>query len=182
MRKLLATILIFALVLTLCACGDPKEEIVVPVVFDAMSFWNEVDKTTISEAELIERLGEPDKVFEHSAESVRESNEIFYYRALYYNKTESKPSGYLCVYMFDLETKMLDSIIIEDIEIPYVNKEYILPMFNLKPSWGSKIINDEDVYLVRNCGVKSFLVRTMDDSPLKVVEISYTENLLWWRK
>ena len=171
-------IILITTVLILTACSErndmPKSS---PVVFDVMSFWDEVGQSTISEAELVERLGEPERIFEVPYESPWDVDEFINMKYLCYEKNKESFMGYSYIYYFNPNTGMLDLITIGGVEIPYLNEEYILPMFNLTLSPNSEVVDHgARQYRVYDCGVRSFWVTSMDDSYLKIIIIAYTED------
>ena len=162
----IVVICFMALVITLAVVfsNQPKNEQSsaesndVEMVLDAMSFYDG-DKT-ISENKLIELKGEPDEIEEWNYKSVTKTYPI---RTLYYGN-----------YAYHFNNGILHRISIDDVEIPYKNKEDILKMFGLKKYKNSAITDTNFAYRVTNCGVYDFWVAIMDEDSLNSIRISYS--------
>lgn len=130
----------------------------VEMVLDAMSFYD--GNKTISESKLIELKGEPDEIEEWNYKSVTKTYPI---RTLYYGN-----------YAYHFNNGILHRISIDDVEIPYKNKEDILKMFGLKKYKNSEVADTNFAYRVTNCGVYDFWVAIMDEDSLNSIRISYS--------
>ncbi|MDF2608915.1 MAG: hypothetical protein K0R92_389 [Lachnospiraceae bacterium] len=137
------------------------------VVFDATKFIIDNERT-VSEAELIEMLGQPESIEEWNYESYQSllGKEMIYpIRSLYYNENK---------YEYKFNNNMLQRITITE-EFAYEDKNNILPMFGLKKYSNTKITDTNVAYRCSNCGIYEFWVYDMDSKPktIKGIHISY---------
>lgn len=172
--KMVFLIIIFGLILVNLIMENPENPGAVPtssttsspslesndveMVLDAMSFYD--GNKTISESKLIELKGEPDEIEEWNYKSVTKTYPI---RTLYYGN-----------YAYHFNNGLLHRISIDDVEIPYKNKEDILKMFGLKKYKNSEVTDTNFAYRVTNCGVYDFWVPIMDEDSLNSIRISYS--------
>jgi hypothetical protein len=143
---------------------DP-ETVNIDVFFDATRFIVDNERT-VSEAELIEMLGEPDSIDEWNYESYQSllGKEVEYtIRSLYYNNG---------TYEYKFNNDMLQRITITE-EFQYKSKEDILPMFGLKKYSNTKISDLNVSYRCSNCGVSDFWIYDMDENTVNGINISY---------
>jgi hypothetical protein len=135
------------------------------VILDAMSFWKNEERTaTISETELIQRLGEPDAVEEWNYKT---DGELEYpIKTLIYGD-----------WRYNFNNNMVQWISADGLHIPYDSKDEILAMFNLKKYKNSEITDTGFAYRVQRCGIRSFWVAIMTDTELNSIRISYGDIL-----
>ena len=129
----------------------------VPVVFDALQYEVK-DKKNITEAELIEQLGKPDRIEEWSYKTT--SGRSYPIRTLYYGHNEYSFNGdnLLRITLYD--------------KFSYSSKDDFLPMFNLK-RYSNTIINDTGYYYrAYACGVHDLWLE-YSDGEITMTKISY---------
>ena len=129
----------------------------IPVVFDALQY-QVVDGKNITEAELIEKLGEPDSIEEWKHEI---GGGLFYpIRTLYYQDAE-----------YSFNDDKLQRVTVYG-SFTYESKEDFLPMFNLK-RYENTTINDTNCYYrAYDCGVHDLWLE-YGDGKITMVKISY---------
>ena len=133
------------------------------LVFDAMQFYtNDNFDATVDEQQLIQILGAPEKTEEWNYDTETKSYPI---KTLYYNNE---------TYAYHFNAERLQRISINDVEIPYANKNKILSMFNLKKYKNTFVVADTGVaYRVKNCGVHGLWIAIMDEDSLDSIRIDY---------
>ena len=120
----------------------------VPVVFDALQYEVK-DGKNITEADLINQLGEPDKVEEWNYEV--SGGKYYPIRTLYYGANE-----------YNFNDDKLQRITLYD-KFQYKSKDDFLPMFNLKRYSNTEINDTNFYYRAFYCGVHD-------------IWLEYTEN------
>ncbi|MDR1193856.1 MAG: hypothetical protein LBK98_06815 [Peptococcaceae bacterium] len=154
----------------LSACGvyaaTYLEKREVEVVFDALDFLNAAGET-LSEQELIAKIGEPQEIVEWDFSG--ENGGKYPIRTLSYE-------GVLYLYQYYQDS--LQRIIILE-EFPYKYMSDILPMFGLRRDSDTAVTVTEFNYLALNCGVREFRVPAMSKSVLKSIYISYGSVFEW---
>lgn len=129
----------------------------VPVVFDALQYEVKNGKN-ISEAELIEQLGEPDRTEDWNYTTA--SGKAFPIRTLYYGNNE-----------YSFNNGNLQRVTLYD-KFSYSSKDDFLPMFNLK-KYSNTNINDTGLYYrAFYCGVNDLWLE-YNDSEITMTKISY---------
>lgn len=129
----------------------------VQVVFDALQYEVK-DKKNITEAELIEQLGEPDRTEDWNYKTA--SGMAYPIRTLYYGYNE---------YSFNGDN--LQRITLYD-KFSYSSKDDFLPMFNLK-EYLNTVINDTGYYYrAYACGVHDLWLK-YSDGEITMTKISY---------
>jgi hypothetical protein len=144
--------------------SDSTSDNSVQIVFNATEFWTS-ETTTVTEQELIEKLGAPESTEDWNYTTATLSYPI---HTLYY----SDENGGSYAYHFNNE--ILSRISIDDVDIPYNGKDDILPMFGLSQYANTVVVADTGVaYRVKRCGVPDFWVAIMDDQTLQSIRISF---------
>lgn len=135
--------------------GGPSD---VNTILDATQFY--VDKnTTMSEKQIIEKLGEPDSVEKWN---YKQSGKTYPIKTLRYGN-----------YEYLLNSDMLQRINLNE-EIKYKNKNDILKMFGLQKYKNSVIKDTNSSYRVSNCGVNDFWIQYDDSAKtMNFIKISY---------
>ena len=136
--------------------GSTNKE-TVPVVFDALQYEVK-DKKNISETELIEQLGEPDRTEDWNYTTA--SGKTFPIRTLYYGNNE---------YSFNNDN--LQRVTLYD-KFSYSSKDDFLPMFNLKKYSNTNINDTGSYYRAFYCGVNDLWLE-YNDSEITMTKISY---------
>jgi DNA-directed RNA polymerase subunit RPC12/RpoP len=140
--------------------NTPKPEI----ILDAMSFYtDDTHSATLSEEELVARLGQPDEIEEWKYQMA--GNRYYPIRTLIYGN-----------WRYNLTNNKIYSISADDAHIPYASKNDILAMFNLMKYRNSTIVDTGVAYRVDNCGINSLYV-IMTDTELNSIRIKYVELL-----
>jgi len=151
-------LMVFAAFLICCsACSSSGNK--VSIELDTMSFWKEVGQSTITEAELIIRLGTPDKT---ETWNYVVSDKSYAIRTLYYEN-----------YSYNFNGDILQRISADDLDIPYTNKSDLLKIFGLKSYSNSVVTDTGSAYKVTNCGVRQFWIQIMEGGIIKSVRIDY---------
>jgi hypothetical protein len=164
MKKIICLISTLILLVSLVSCGGSKVE-KIEVVFDATKFIVD-DERTVTEAELIDMLGEPESIEEWNYQVYQELllREVEYpIRSLFYQ------GG---TYEYKFNNDHLQRITI-NMDIPYNKKSDILPLFGLSEYSNSEITDTGVAYRVTNCGVYDFWVTKMDNQIIHNIHISY---------
>lgn len=129
----------------------------VPVVFDALQYEVKEGKN-ITETELIEQLGEPDRTEDWNYTTA--SGKAFPIRTLYYGNNE---------YSFNNDN--LQRVTLYD-KFSYESKDDFLPMFNLKRYSNTNINDTGTYYRAFYCGVNDLWLEYADGE-ITMVKISY---------
>lgn len=137
------------------------------IVFDSSKFYNE-DRTTLSEEQLIEILGQPDDIV---LWNYTPGSRTYSIKSLLYDPNDKSQSGY--TYSFDFDSDMLQRIKIDGVEYTFSSKNHILAMFGLSRSRNSTVTDTGTEYRVTNCGVNDLLATGMTKKSLTGVQITY---------
>ena len=129
----------------------------VPVVFDALQYEVK-DGKNISETELIEQLGEPDRTEDWNYKTA--SGMAYPIRTLYYGNNE---------YSFNNDN--LQRVTLYD-KFSYSSKDDFLPMFNLKKYSNTNINDTGAYYRAYACGVNDLWLE-YSDGEITMTKISY---------
>ena len=112
------------------------------MILDATKFIVQDERRSVTEAEFLEIMGEPDSVEEWNLNNVTTTYPI---KTLVYEDVE-----------YHFNNDYLQRISFNSSVIPYENKEDILAMFGLKKYANSKVTDTNTAYRVYNCGVNDF--------------------------
>lgn len=129
----------------------------VPVVFDALQYEVK-DGKNISETELIEQLGEPDRTEDWNYKTA--SGMAYPIRTLYYGNNE-----------YSFNNNNLQRVTLYD-KFSYSSKDDFLPMFNLKKYSNTNINDTGAYYRAYACGVNDLWLE-YSDGEITMTKISY---------
>lgn len=129
----------------------------VPVVFDALQYEVK-DGENITEAELINQLGEPDSIEEWNYEV--DDGRYYPIRTLYYGTNE-----------YSFNDDKLQRITLYD-KFSYNSKDDFLPMFNLKQYSNTQINDTNFYYRAYYCGVHDLWLE-YNDGEITMTKITY---------
>lgn len=129
----------------------------VPVVFDALQYEVK-DGENITEAELINQLGEPDSIEEWNYEVG--GGQYYPIRTLYYGANE-----------YSFNDDKLQRITLYD-KFSYNSKDDFLPMFNLKQYSNTQINDTNYYYRAYYCGVHDLWLE-YSDGEITMTKITY---------
>ena len=129
----------------------------VPVVFDALQYEVK-DGENITEAELINQLGEPDSIEEWNYEVG--GGQYYPIRTLYYRANE-----------YSFNDDKLQRITLYD-KFSYNSKDDFLPMFNLKQYSNTQINDTNYYYRAYYCGVHDLWLE-YGDGEITMTKITY---------
>ena len=129
----------------------------VSVVFDALQYEVK-DGENITEAELINQLGEPDSIEEWNYEV--EGGQYYPIRTLYYGANE-----------YSFNDDKLQRITLYD-KFSYNSKDDFLPMFNLKQYSNTQINDTNSYYRAYYCGVHDLWLE-YSDGEITMTKITY---------
>ncbi|MBO5143569.1 MAG: hypothetical protein J6C46_11385 [Clostridia bacterium] len=132
-------------------------------VFDAMSFYTDLDtKTTVTQEELIAKIGEPEKI--ETWNHTNSKNEKIEITTLYYD-------NYAYEYNF-YENHLQRISINKDIELK--DEVTNLKLFNLSKNDYTKLNNTGSALRYYNCGVNDLWIWNISDNIAKGTKITYT--------
>jgi len=137
------------------------------IAFDSFQYYNE-DGTTLTEEQLIEKLGQPDAIVIWNYTTDKMAYPV---RSLLYEPNEKALSGY--TYTYEVNSNLLQRIRIEGVEYEYSRKNHILALFRLTRGPNSSLIGEGNAYGMTNCGVQNFLVTGMTNKVLTDIRITY---------
>ena len=138
------------------------------IIFDAMQFYTGDFVTTVSEEQLINMQGQPDKTKTWNYINGAITYSI---NSLQYEPNSNSSSGY--TYTYDFSSGALQRIVIEDLQLEYSSKYHILAMFGLIRSSDSFVNATDTTFKVTNCGVHDLQVTDMNKQILNNVQITY---------
>ena len=141
--------------------------------FDASRFITDTS-TTLTEAQLIEILGEPDATEEWNYTLPATPVPI---KSLHYEPNENSFYGHTYSYHFNEGT--LQRLSINGVQVPYARKSDILALFGLERNSNTVVAGDTGVaYRVEYCGVRQLWVQVMDERALQTIVIDYGDVFL----
>lgn len=132
-------------------------------VFDASSFYTDtVSKTTVTQEELILKLGEPEEIENWNFKNSK--SEEFKITTLYYDNY---------AYEYSFYDNHLQRISINK-DIPLANKNTNLKLFNLSQNDYTRLKDTGSALRYYDCGVNDLWIWSINDNVAKGIKISYT--------
>ena len=132
-------------------------------VFDAMSFYTDaVSKTTVTQDELVSKLGNPEEIEDWNFKDGK--GKEFKITTLYYDNY---------TYEYNFYENYLQRISINK-DIPLIDKNKNLKLFNLSQNDNTRLNDTGSALRYYNCGVNDLWIWSINNNVAKGVKISYT--------